>query len=228
MDQRESALIMDEPIFKFDKSKHDERVKERVKEQLLHKAEGIWARFKNRILKLPKKQRTQKHIVKLTVNLRNELYLLTEPEDLQQWKSYTMEIIDNLIERINVSMGLSDNEFTAYIPSTLRKDENVFGESHKFRVLTDFSVIPTVALVRAREGFVGFLRDGLTICALWKDGETTPVGRVKHNEGLVMIPTVKDYRKELKSSGSTGPGSETGSALTGSDSPGPESGGYTP
>lgn len=216
---------MDEPIFKFDKSKHDERVKERVKEQLLHKAEGIWAKFKNRVLKLPKRQRTRAHVVKLTVNLRNELYLLTEPEDLGQWKSYTMEIIDNLIERINVSLGLSDNEFTEYVPSTHRKGENMFGATYKFRALTDFSVIPTIATVRSKDGFIGFLRDGLTICALWKDGETTPVGRVKHNEGLVLIRTVEDFRKELEASRSAGPSPETGPS-PGSGSP-PEPSGST-
>lgn len=184
---------MSDGIFKFDKDKHDKLVQLGVEHKIKLSCGTIWTKWKNRVLKLPKSKRTRQHIVKMLMDLRKELDAVAD-EQVGPWKSYTLNLIDDVIERSNITLGVGSNTFWPYIPGFLDEKPMPFS----FRSLPDFLSLPYIVTIKDKGGKI--LRDGLNICAFYSDGEVVHVGKVKHNEGIALIPTVQAYREELEQS----------------------------
>src|SRR6185436_17773924 len=107
---------MDDPIFKFDRDKHDARVKVFEEEKIKAACGTIWEKWKFKVKKLPASKRNSQHITKMLMDLRRDLERLAN-EQVGPWKSYTLTIIDDVIERSNVALGYKPNVLIEYVPN---------------------------------------------------------------------------------------------------------------
>lgn len=204
----------------FDPSKHDAKVEEsKLSEEqramqpkqrrIKKKAYDIYQRW---VKKVKAKARTPQEVIAATYQLQTQLGELSNAAKecgLDEWHNFTMETVENKIASL-VSTGIvAKNEIVQWIPPhpTMLDDDNdrIVREQLQrdvrpvqFRTLEELNEIPFVKAIVSKDKFVGLCLHANGLVAVFKDGDTVPVGFVANAVGIERIPLLSDFAAALE------------------------------
>jgi len=204
----------------FSADKHDAKVEEaklsdeqrRLKprqRQIKKKMYDIYQRWTKRV---KSKARTPQEIVQATYQLQTllgELAGEAKKCGLEDYHNFTMQICEDKIASL-ISTGIvSKNEIVMWVPEhpTMLDDDNdrIVREQLQrdvkpiqFRTLEELRDIPFVKAIISKDRFAGLCLHGKGLVAVFKDGETMPVGIVVNGVGLDHIPLLTDFAAALE------------------------------
>jgi len=206
----------DEPI-KWNKKKQEERTKQSDYDKAKLRSRKIWETF---VLKCKQCKRTEDEILQFFKEMSEEMVFwldsdeckLLMGESYSDYREFTLDLLNekaaslavggvtdkNTIEEYRPDMGQAP---TAPEPEFFLKDIKLSrsrARRMEFKTVKQLRKIPFVEAFTVREGFVGMVREGLLLFALFEDGETLPVGKCANliaiGEG---IPTASQFAKMM-------------------------------
>jgi len=191
---------------KWNLAKKVEREKEEAKIKALKLAAKVFSNWKHELIKKP---RTRPEIISMLYRLRDEA-LAKVDDDMEGWRTFFMDIIEDKVTQVMTDSIVARNDITEYVP-TFGKPEPKPGDlilagdikkprSFPFRSAQEFLQVPFIQSFSKKDGFTGFVRRDYFIEALFNDGDLVPVGKVSNTIGIVWIPTLEQFQKELAKS----------------------------
>src|SRR5688500_13189077 len=156
---------------KWDAERHDKAVNSLREREGRKKAAAlisqVYTSWKRRFKKKPK---TQPEVIQELYRLRDMVAdACKHTPGMEEWRTFTMNLIDDQISKVvNTECGKL-NVFTERAVDTSENAVSI-PEYHTFSSSEELEAIPFLKKHVEREGFVGFIRDGRMIYALYGDG----------------------------------------------------------
>lgn len=183
---------------KWDAKRHDKAVtalneetaRQRVMPQIVKTYEAWKRRFK-------KKPKTQPEVIQELYRLQGMVGDITKhTPGMANFREFTMNLLDDKIsDVVNTACG-TRNIFTERAVPTSDNSLSI-PEFHPFDTAEDLNGIPFLKKHIDREGFVGFIRSGRIIHALYSNDEIVLCGHVLTMVGINTLPTLEQVRKEI-------------------------------
>lgn len=204
-----------EPIkLAFNPESHDQKVDTRRAEESKSKARELVSRhfleWKRKLQRQIKKKeiQTQQQLIASLYELHGVVAREASSPEMFEWRSFTMDLIEDKISEIIRTNGWKLNMFTEYLPEVKATDALAVPQQYTFETLEDFLKIPFLTSFREKQGFVGFIRDQRIVYGFFKDGEMVRAGIVAQVKGLEALPTKYEVERDLKKAAIEGKDSE--------------------
>lgn len=198
-----------DPTLKWSPEKHDLKVETFQQDEAKKKAMLIigrcylsWKRDLERAIKRAKGKFTGQDLVTRLYDLHGQVGKACQhTPGMKEFREFTMSMIEDRISEIIATKGLQLNLFAEYLPPNPTTTGLTVPEKHTFGNLDEFIEIPYLKAFKDKVGFIGFIREGKGIFALFEGGEHTPVGVVLTLDcEIERLPTRLQMSKELEKS----------------------------
>lgn len=187
----------------FNPEDHDRKVEHRLSEAAKSKTRSLisraYAEWKRRL-----QRRIKKGEVKTRQELIAELYDLhaivgrdaTGPE-MYEWRTFTMEIIEDKVSELIISNGWQLNVFAEF-PADGTSTALSIPQRYTFSTIEELREVKPIKLLNGKEDFIGIVREQKTLFAFYEGGELVPIGAVlKLDDQVKRLPTRHEMAREL-------------------------------
>lgn len=191
---------------KWNKEKKELRDAERDRERLKDKVGLVYKHWKARLTARVK--RPTSDLIKMAEELRDQVKKAVEETGLQNdpFGIETMKLIQAKVENLhdlddlNMAVGSSTDQInilTRFLPD--RPDgQPQTPETYEFRTEEELFGVAFVKKWIVEDGFVGLVRKGNAIYALFESSEMRLIGAVATRIGVERLPTVEEFQKNVQ------------------------------
>jgi len=148
-------------------------------------------------------------VAKLLTKLNDEMEVLVRSNcgdpALMDFAEVTLALLAEKTEVLRITMMTDCNCLTPYVPGHAQPQKSVemaqanqpVVARYSFKSVKEFRKLPPVRAVSKRDGFVGFVLNGLALWSIYEDGDSVPFGMVVNLIGLDKVPGKQDWQEAL-------------------------------
>lgn len=190
---------------KWNKQKAQERADERHRKKARAHVGKMYQDWKKILCSQP---RTPQEVVASLYKLKDEIMDYLHSEGLATMKDFhdfTCNLVEDCIARAITSQMSGSNVITPAEIEGVDIPTHLKPKPAQFKTIAEFLSIPWIVRYRNNSGFVGFLRQGRIIHALYSDNmaqhtgvpDLPVVGTVSNTVGLDQLPSPETFFTEL-------------------------------
>jgi len=184
---------------RWNKRKHDEEIEshraatDRIK--AMSEVQRAYLTWKKNCVR---RKKSVKELVAEVYRLHGEIgKILERYPDLKEFRNDTMGWLEDKVSLLTLSNGGQKNILFEYVAGGLTT-ALAMPQGFTFDSEDQFKLIPLVERFTKRDGFVGFLRHGKWIKALFNDDEIVNVGLVLNLKGVERFPSPEQMRDAMR------------------------------
>lgn len=188
---------------KWNKKKAQARSDKRERDRIKARIGKMYQDWKQVLCGQP---RTPREVIQHLYKLKDDLmtYLAKEGQaTMDDFRDFTVNLIEDNIARAIVTEMTGSNTITPALPEKVDVPSHLVPKPTAFKNRMEFMAIPWIAGYLRKSDFVGFLRKGKLVLALFSDelaqqtGNLPVVGSVSNVVGVEHLPSPDDFFASL-------------------------------